>query len=197
MFMFLLFSCIYQGKWSGCTGFTLAALWTTITVGCVVVNIHVSSMNSPYVLKKFGMVCCPSLMCGGTLFPPGCSWQKCIPGYHNLIHFIVGRGWIWLQVLARWWHLPYLRWKKHCSFGDHLISKDLWPTRSPYLTSHSYLWGYYKVEAYSNNPHTLELKSTIKFEISKVTFQTVHEVSANMLKISSLHSGTRTLSYLL
>jgi hypothetical protein len=47
-------------------------------------------------------------------------------------------------------------------FGDRMISKDIWPPRSPDLTPPDYyLWGVMKGAVYKDNPHTfLELKKS-------------------------------------
>jgi hypothetical protein len=47
-------------------------------------------------------------------------------------------------------------------FGDRIISKDIWPPRSPDLTPlpNYCLWGTTKGSVYKDNPHTiLELKA--------------------------------------
>jgi hypothetical protein len=42
-------------------------------------------------------------------------------------------------------------------FDDRIISKNLWPLRSPDLTPPDYfLWGYLKQGVYSNRPQTIE-----------------------------------------
>jgi hypothetical protein len=41
-------------------------------------------------------------------------------------------------------------------FGERIISKDIWPPRSPDLTPLDYyLWGAMKGAVYKDNPHTL------------------------------------------
>jgi hypothetical protein len=49
-------------------------------------------------------------------------------------------------------------------FEDRLISRGLWPARSPDLYPCGfYLWGNLKDKVYSNNPHTLvELMQSIR-----------------------------------
>jgi len=56
-------------------------------------------------------------------------------------------------------------------FGDRIISKGLWPPRSPDLTPPDYfLWGYQKVRVYQNKPRTIDaLKANITEEIQAVT----------------------------
>lgn len=69
-------------------------------------------------------------------------------------------------------------------FGGRIISKGLWPPRSPDLTSPDYfLWGYIKSEAFKNNPHSIdELKANITDLITNVSNTTLKKVSANMVK---------------
>jgi hypothetical protein len=52
-------------------------------------------------------------------------------------------------------------------FDDRIISKNLWPPRSPDLTPPDYfLWGYLKQVVYSNRPQTFEdLKQNIEVSI--------------------------------
>ena len=69
-------------------------------------------------------------------------------------------------------------------FGDRIISKDLWPPRSPDLTSLDFfLWGYLKDRVYKNTPTTLnQLKRNIEYEISLIGRETLIKVSKNMIK---------------
>ncbi|XP_039283421.1 uncharacterized protein LOC120351176 isoform X3 [Nilaparvata lugens] len=69
-------------------------------------------------------------------------------------------------------------------FGDGIISKGLWPPRSPDLTSPDYfLWGYIKSEAFKDNPHNIdELKANITDLITNISNITLKKVSANMVK---------------
>jgi hypothetical protein len=62
------------------------------------------------------------------------------------------------------------RWPKSI-FDDRVISKELWPPRSPDLTSPDYfLWGYLKGTVYQNKPQTIDtLKANITEEIQAVT----------------------------
>jgi len=55
--------------------------------------------------------------------------------------------------------------------GDRVISKGLWPPRSPDLTPPDYfLWGYLKGRVYRNKPRTVDaLKANITKEIQTVT----------------------------
>jgi len=56
-------------------------------------------------------------------------------------------------------------------FGDRVISKGLWPHRSPDLTPPDYfLRGYLKGTVYQNKPRTIDaLKANITEEIQAVT----------------------------
>ena len=69
-------------------------------------------------------------------------------------------------------------------FGDRLISKDLWPPRSPDLTCLDFLlWGFLKDKFYLSKPQTIkELKNNIKREISFITPDILQRVSNNMVK---------------
>jgi hypothetical protein len=67
-------------------------------------------------------------------------------------------------------------------FEDRLISRGLWPARSPDLyTCDFYLWGNLKDKVYSNNPHTLiELKQSIRETISSIEVSELKLVSNNI-----------------
>jgi hypothetical protein len=56
---------------------------------------------------------------------------------------------------------------------DRVISRGLWPPRSPDLTPfHFYLWGSLKVNVYKTNPHTLEqLRNNTRREISTISWE--------------------------
>jgi hypothetical protein len=68
--------------------------------------------------------------------------------------------------------------------GNRLISRGLWPARSPYLNPCDfYLWGNPKGKVYSNNPHTLvELKQSIRETISSIEVSELKLVSNNIFK---------------
>ena len=55
--------------------------------------------------------------------------------------------------------------------GERIISKNLWPPRSPYLTACDfYLWGTLKGRVYRKNPHSIDdLKRCIREEIAAIT----------------------------
>jgi hypothetical protein len=56
-------------------------------------------------------------------------------------------------------------------FGERVISKGLWPPRSPDLSPPDFfLWGYLKSKVYENNPRTLnDLKENIKIEVNNIS----------------------------
>ena len=68
-------------------------------------------------------------------------------------------------------------------FCSRIISKNLWPPRSPDLTPPDfYLWGAMKNKIYCNNPRTInELKETITDYIQKVDNTVLKEVFRNMM----------------
>jgi len=73
-------------------------------------------------------------------------------------------------------------------FGDRVISKGLWPPRSPDLTPPDYfLWGYLKGRVYPNKPRTIvALKANITEEIQAVTADVLARTFQNMaLRIQS------------
>ena len=67
-------------------------------------------------------------------------------------------------------------------FGDHVISKGLWPARSPDLTPPDfYLFGYLKQKVYKERPTTLdELEASIRSHITSISRETLHSVFTNM-----------------
>ena len=66
-------------------------------------------------------------------------------------------------------------------FVDKIISKTIWPPRSPYLSLPDFfLWGVMKNSVYSNNPHTIdELKMLITEYIRNVDHAIVNMVFEN------------------
>jgi hypothetical protein len=68
-------------------------------------------------------------------------------------------------------------------FDDRIISKNLWPPRSPDITPSDYfLWGYLKQVVYSNHPKTIEdLKQNIDVTILNISQETLKKVVRNMV----------------
>jgi len=69
-------------------------------------------------------------------------------------------------------------------FGDRLISKGLWPQRSPDLTPPDYfLWGYLNGTVYQNKSRTIDtLKANITKEIQAVTADVLARNFQNMAR---------------
>jgi len=69
-------------------------------------------------------------------------------------------------------------------FKERIISKNLWPPRSPDLTpADSFLWGLLKGKVYKNTPRTIEqLKDAMRQEIQAVNFDTLEKVFRNLEK---------------
>lgn len=69
-------------------------------------------------------------------------------------------------------------------FDERIISKNLWPARSPDLTPPDYvLWGAAKQTVYRNRPHTIdELKTAITAFIQGITVRELGKVFENKLK---------------
>jgi inhibitor of nuclear factor kappa-B kinase subunit alpha len=69
-------------------------------------------------------------------------------------------------------------------FENKLISRGLWPAKSPDLNPCDfYLWGNLKDKVYSNNLHTLvELKQSILETISSIEVSELKLVSNNISK---------------
>ena len=66
-------------------------------------------------------------------------------------------------------------------FADRIITKTIWPPRSPDLSPPDFfLWGVMKNSVYSNNPHTIdELKMLITEYIRNVDHAIVNMVFEN------------------
>jgi hypothetical protein len=65
---------------------------------------------------------------------------------------------------------------------DRIISKGLWPPRSPDLTPPDFLlWGILKGRVYGNKPRILQdLQNNIEREIQAITAETLHRTFRNM-----------------
>ena len=70
------------------------------------------------------------------------------------------------------------------SFGDRVISKGIWPPRSPDLTPPGYfLWGYLKRRVYHSKPRTIDaLKANITEDIQAVTADVLARTFQNMAR---------------
>ena len=69
-------------------------------------------------------------------------------------------------------------------FKDRIISKNLWPPRSPDRTpADFFLWGLLKGKVYKNTPRTIEqLKDAIRQDIQAVNSDTLGKVFQNLEK---------------
>jgi hypothetical protein len=72
----------------------------------------------------------------------------------------------------------------HEFFGENVISKEVWPSRSPDLTSPDFfLWSYLKDTVYRSDPRELkQLKMTIARAIEEVNVRTLRKVARDMVK---------------
>jgi hypothetical protein len=67
-------------------------------------------------------------------------------------------------------------------FDNRIISKNLWPPRSPDLTPRDYfLWGYLKHFVYSNHPQTIEDLKQNEVAISNISQETLKNVQSCLL----------------
>jgi hypothetical protein len=69
-------------------------------------------------------------------------------------------------------------------FGERVISRNLWPPRSPDLTPPDFhLWGAAKSAVYRDRPRTLnELKTAVTAYIRNISHADLQEVFANKIK---------------
>ena len=69
-------------------------------------------------------------------------------------------------------------------YQERIISKNVWPPRSPDLThADFFLWGRLKDKVYKNTPRTIEqLKDAIRQEIQAVNFDTSGKIFQNLKK---------------
>jgi hypothetical protein len=122
------------------------------------------------------------------------------PGSDN-VRFVVGNvamGQIFSSFcfpclsLHRGYALSYRMFKKvtqpmaylESVFAGRLISKGLWPPRSPDLSPPDFfVWGHLKDTVYSNHPHTLqELQTNIQRTVDRTSSGTLQNVFANMIR---------------
>jgi hypothetical protein len=73
-------------------------------------------------------------------------------------------------------------------FGDRIISRGLWPSRSPDLSPPDFfLWGYLKDRVYENSPQNIQqLKANIAAEIQLISPALLQAVSASVLTRANL-----------
>jgi len=78
-------------------------------------------------------------------------------------------------------------------FGERVISRNLWPPRSPDLTPPDfYLWGAAKSPVYRDRPRTLnELKTAITEYIRNIAQADLQKVFANKIKRVQACVGAR------
>jgi hypothetical protein len=67
-------------------------------------------------------------------------------------------------------------------FGDHLISRNIWPPHYPELTLPDFfLWGHLKERAYNDNPHILnDVKKAILQALNNITPTVLRHMLHNM-----------------
>jgi hypothetical protein len=67
-------------------------------------------------------------------------------------------------------------------FSDRLISKNLWPLRSPDFTPPDFfLWALLKGRVYNNKPRTIDAhKDAIRREVAAITDVTLPDILANL-----------------
>ena len=66
-------------------------------------------------------------------------------------------------------------------FDDRIISKALWPPRSPDLSPPDFfLWGALKGKAYANKPRTIQELENIRREIAAISDDVLQATFANM-----------------
>jgi hypothetical protein len=78
-------------------------------------------------------------------------------------------------------------------FGERVISRNLWPPRSPDLKPPDfYLWGTAKSAVYRDRPRTLdELKTAITAYIRNISQADLQKVFANKIKLVQACIDTR------
>ena len=83
------------------------------------------------------------------------------------------------------------------SFGDRVISKGLWPPRSPDLTPPNYfLWGYLKGTVYQNKPRTTDaLKANIRAVTADVLARTFQNMARRVRSCLDANGGHFSTCY--
>jgi hypothetical protein len=73
-------------------------------------------------------------------------------------------------------------------FMGRVISKNLWPPRSPDLSSADYfLWGILQDKVYKNRPRTIQdLRANITTDINNIDRDTLRCVSENAVKRANM-----------
>jgi len=72
---------------------------------------------------------------------------------------------------------------------ERTVSKNLWPPRSPDLTTcDCLLWGHLKSTVYESNPHMIqELKDNINHTVAAIKITMLHGVYLNMIRCAQLY----------
>jgi hypothetical protein len=68
-----------------------------------------------------------------------------------------------------------------------MVSKNLWPPRSPDLTTCDYfLWWHLKSVVYESNPHTIQELKDISHAVAAIKITVLHRVYLNMIRRAQL-----------
>jgi hypothetical protein len=72
---------------------------------------------------------------------------------------------------------------------ERTVSKNLWPPRSPDLTTCDYfLWGHLKSTVYETNPHTIQELKDITHAVAAIDVTILRQVYLNMIRRAQLCS---------
>jgi hypothetical protein len=76
-------------------------------------------------------------------------------------------------------------------FGERVITRGLWPARSPDLSPPDYfLWGYLKDRVYNDHPRTLnELRVNIAAAINAISPELLNNAVSSLLRRSHVYAG--------
>jgi hypothetical protein len=82
-------------------------------------------------------------------------------------------------------------------FGERLISRGIWPPRSPDLSPPDFLWGAATSQVYENNPKSIaELKTAIKCYVQFITAEklcsVLDKVKGDMCVTKTVNSTSST-----